>query len=351
MSTDLVNPSLPRLDGKSRIFGRNLWALYFIAAYTLSVTLLALALGRPGNIPGSIYIREWMIVPVFYLVGFMLISAVTIIRTGGSTREYTEKLHYLRSSRVLSGLVIFIALGFFHGTFTSMKAMLPHISSFTWDVLLADLDAAIHGGDPWMLLPHHQDFTRMLQFLYLPVWVSALAFVSFHVCTFADGRTRARYLKTFFFCWIFLGNVMALAFMSAGPVYFEQVTGDARFRELLDYLDFSRDMPFSNLAVADFLWASYLQGEAGKGSGISAFPSLHLAMATLWTVTFWKSRPRLGYVFLGYTVLIQVGSVHLGWHYAIDGYVSIAATLAAWWLFGGRWSAGTPDLVKAVRRN
>lgn len=144
---------------------------------------------------------------------------------------------------------------------------------------------------------------------------------------------------------------MALAFMSAGPIYFEQVTGDARFRDLLDYLDFSRDMPFSNLTVADFLWASYLQAGAEKGSGISAFPSLHLAMATLWTVTFWKSRPRLGYVFLGYTVLIQVGSVHLGWHYAIDGYVSIAATLAAWWLFGGRWSAGTPDLVKAGRRN
>jgi hypothetical protein len=32
----------------------------------------------------------------------------------------------------------------------------------------------------------------------------------------------------------------------------------------------------------------------------------------------------------GYLALILVGSVHLAWHYAIDGYVSILAVLLIW---------------------
>ena len=32
----------------------------------------------------------------------------------------------------------------------------------------------------------------------------------------------------------------------------------------------------------------------------------------------------------GFCILIMIGSVHLGWHYAIDGYVSVLAVIAIW---------------------
>ncbi|TIN21837.1 MAG: hypothetical protein E5Y31_19780 [Mesorhizobium sp.] len=35
-----------------------------------------------------------------------------------------------------------------------------------------------------------------------------------------------------------------------------------------------------------------------------------------------------------YVALILFGSVYSGWHYAIDGYVSIALVILIWWITG-----------------
>jgi hypothetical protein len=35
-----------------------------------------------------------------------------------------------------------------------------------------------------------------------------------------------------------------------------------------------------------------------------------------------------------YAALIFVGSIHLGWHYAVDGIVGAAAAIAVWWCCG-----------------
>ena len=51
-------------------------------------------------------------------------------------------------------------------------------------------------------------------------------------------------------------------------------------------------------------------------------------------LTAWEADRRLGYAAIIYAILILVGSVHLGWHYAIDGYVSIAGMLAIWGAVG-----------------
>jgi hypothetical protein len=57
-------------------------------------------------------------------------------------------------------------------------------------------------------------------------------------------------------------------------------------------------------------------------------------MPVLYALVGWRTWKPLGVIFALYGVLILIGSVHLGWHYAIDGYASIIGVLVLWWAAG-----------------
>ena len=84
------------------------------------------------------------------------------------------------------------------------------------------------------------------------------------------------------------------------------------------------------LDVQDYLWNSYLKTTIDVGTGISAMPSMHLSIAALLYFSAKELNKNFGYAMLIFLILIQIGSVHLGWHYAIDGYVSIFLTWLIW---------------------
>lgn len=119
--------------------------------------------------------------------------------------------------------------------------------------------------------------------------------------------------------------------MSAGPVFYENVTGDARFAGLLAYLARNSGQEW----VQVFLWSAYSGAQPGvAGAGISAFPSLHVASATLCVLLAANAHRWLLWIGMAYCAVILFGSVHLGWHYAVDGYFSIAATVLIWKVVG-----------------
>src|SRR5687767_14051516 len=83
-------------------------------------------------------------------------------------------------------------------------------------------------------------------------------------------------------------------------------------------------LPFTALMLQDLLWQAYSAGDYTIAKGISAAPSMHLASTWLiWRLAWTMGRPAriAGSAFLA---LIFVGSIHLGWHYAVDGYIAIA---------------------------
>jgi hypothetical protein len=241
--------------------------------------------------------------------------------------------------RVPAGILLVLAVILSNGAFTSVKNMLPAISPYRWDAALADAGRWLHGGhDPWRLLQPlvgHPWVTRVLQYNYVGGWLIMLCGL---VTAAAFSRRlafiRRRFFLTFLFCWVVLGNVLAGIFMSAGPAYFGAVTGDRqRFAGLLDYLSFSDGLAQSSTDLQGRLWSLYTMGHAELGSGISAFPSLHVAMATLFALTCGALNRWAGAAALLFLAVIMVSSVCLAWHYAVDSYASALLTTAAWFGF------------------
>ena len=63
-------------------------------------------------------------------------------------------------------------------------------------------------------------------------------------------------------------------------------------------------------------------------------PSMHVSIIFLIALLGWRKNAVLGAVFTIYTFFIMLGSVHLAWHYAVDGYLSIIVTLVIWVISG-----------------
>ena len=78
------------------------------------------------------------------------------------------------------------------------------------------------------------------------------------------------------------------------------------------------------------LWDAKQQHHWIPFGGISAMPSVHVAMAVLFALTLGEAFPLLRATGWLYALCVQIGSVVLAWHYAIDGYVATLLTLAVW---------------------
>ena len=57
-------------------------------------------------------------------------------------------------------------------------------------------------------------------------------------------------------------------------------------------------------------------------------PSMHVSIATI--IALLLRRLRLACIGWMFLALICIGSVHLGWHNAVDAIVSVVGTLAIW---------------------
>ena len=93
----------------------------------------------------------------------------------------------------------------------------------------------------------------------------------------------------------------------------------------------SETSPVWALQVQEDLWTGYAND--GVLAGISAMPSMHVATSVLMALYAGTHARWAGWVMAVFALLILLGSVQLGWHYAVDGY---AGALIAW----GAWRIG-----------
>ncbi|MCV2867168.1 phosphatase PAP2 family protein [Defluviimonas sp. WL0002] len=233
--------------------------------------------------------------------------------------------------------LLFIALVscvLFQTAFYIVKSSIPLVVPFYADPWLADFDRWLHGGqDPWVLAHRILDWmpASLIATLYTTIWAfPALAFVFILVLIEADDLRFRRYVILYLFCWLGLGNVLAALGASVGPVFYYALLGDDRFADLHRALAVSGVAQTTVGALQENLWKNYIEGGLVVGSGISAFPSVHVGSTTLVALYVIERVPIAAPPAIAFVALIQILSVYTGYHYAVDGYVSIAAMVGAW---------------------
>ena len=210
-------------------------------------------------------------------------------------------------------------------SYVGYRAVLHEVVPFWADAPLARADQLMHfGRHPYTLLPRWPSFARFLDLLYYPVWFMLAPAAIGGWAWFLRGRERARAFLAFFMTWAFLGAALGTLFSSAGPVYAERLGITDAFVPLSNYLE---TLGLRAVGGHEGLWRGYIGQDIDYG--ITAMPSMHVALPALVTLTVWRWRvPRLLGLLL--TVLTVIASVQLAWHYAIDGYVSILGVVLLW---------------------
>jgi hypothetical protein len=240
------------------------------------------------------------------------------------------------------------------------KTHIPQLNPFYLDPLLSEIDALLHFGHQpgvWLVSLLPTPLIRMVDSIYFAIY-TPLAFVVFYVIgAFDRGRRKLQILLSLVLVWIVIGTLLATLLSSVGPCYFaltypELPNPYAPLMYRLTQIHLSNEL-FA-LRGQDLLWAGH--NGLAKPLGISAMPSVHVAVATL-TVLCAREFSRIGFFLaVPYYVLILIGSVVTGFHYAIDGYVSTLVVLAIWWgagRFARWWSArsGVPPQVARTERS
>jgi membrane-associated phospholipid phosphatase len=138
---------------------------------------------------------------------------------------------------------------------------------------------------------------------------------------------------------------------TAGPAFYSLVTGDPdRFHKVRDFVGTTAGTFSSAADEQRYLWALHLAGSDGFGSGISAFPSMHVALISLMAMFATEHNRRLGIAAWVYVAFIVASSTYLGWHYAVDGYAAIILVAMVYWAVRSApalWRAMVPAIETA----
>lgn len=281
------------------------------------------------------------------LLGWLMIRHGHSLR---STRTWLAAVRrFLDPGRTLAFVLVMLVLPPFMSVFTSFKASIPEVQPFgALDVAFMEIDRLLHfGQDPWVLIhgalgsPALTAFVDVMYASWFPVLWLTVIWQTWHGSYFSNARSQ--FLMSVAACWIVIGVGFATLLSSAGPVYYGAVTGAADpFAALVGYLhEVDATRPLQAVWIQEILWENYVQPGANPiGEGISAMPSMHVSMAVLMALVGFRVNRLVGWAYTGFALLILVGSVHLAWHYAIDGYLAGALTVAIWWICGrvtDRW--------------
>ena len=251
--------------------------------------------------------------------------------------------------RLLPGLLAIASIYVFSTSFGYFKAVIPVFQPFSWDQTFDAWDTWLHFGyRPWELLDHvlgYGPVTALININYNFWFITLIMYWLHFAFEERPGVLRTQAIISYMLTWLAGGVLLAMVFSSAGPCFYGKLgLGPDPYAGLMSYLQTtSQTWPVWAVGLQDWLWTNYTSDAAADlTKGISAMPSMHNAQSALLVLATWRKLPLIRNLAIAHGVLVFLGSIHLGWHYAVDAYLAFAIAGVAWitaGVFARAWEA------------
>lgn len=264
------------------------------------------------------------IAPAPQLATYVALAAAGLLGALALRAAFRPGAERVSWSVLLLGTML-VALG--ASFFLPLKYAIPGQVPFWLDAPLAFGERELFGTDPWRIIDRLFGWALVPMDRVYGLWLPVQSLVLFSVLLLPPSASKSRALIAYSLAWFLLGVVAAVLCASVGPIFYDRLLGGHEFVALSARISTGGWMASSE---ADAMWASFASGRPGLVAGISAMPSLHVAISFWIWLTARSLAPRVAPLALAYAVLMWIASVQLGWHYVSDGLAGVLGMLCIW---------------------
>jgi hypothetical protein len=254
------------------------------------------------------------------LLIFVLASAIAALRDRSRLRENVVGI-----ARCCAPLLCVFATAFL------LKSFIHVINPRVYDRQLFLIDRWLHFGfSPTIFLTTLFDnrlFLRGLDLYYTSVYFILFIGVTAALLGLLDAAGRLRFAAAFAMVWM-AGTALYLLVPSWGPAFSATPLVERALRSMPHTVWVQRQLYGELASLVNHPLAPRLV----RFGSVAAFPSLHVAVLTLFTLAL-RRLSRLGFVLgLAGAGLMLLGSVITGYHFLIDGEAGALLAAVAWLL-------------------
>lgn len=334
----MTNPLLKKAINAHR------WQLIIVGLMWLLIAVQSVRLG----VTWSDFINDVQpfIMTAFFkfCITMLVLGTIVFVQKKFSFWPFEKKANiYLNSETFFFGLVGSFIIVSASIIFIIEKCFIPFYNPFGfWDPLFAEWDRLLHFGyHPHEFLMPIADafppFAKLLDYCYF-FWYLAIT-LTVTYCLYCDRnfRRRMHYIWAYIITFLFAGSSMALAFSSVGPLFYGDfiLNTPNPYQDLMSHLAMINERTGLNFFEHKHILINWVRNsEIIDKNSILAMPSMHNA-TMLFAAVYLRTVNR--YVFWGacvMVVLVFLGSVYTGLHYAIDAYVAYGVVIIIWLLTG-----------------